>query len=124
VLIKNIITMSLGKRITELRTKKGISKSDLGRLVNVHYSQIGRYERDEAAPSADMLKKLANELGVTTDFLMNGTTSDMAEENIKDKTLINMFNRISKLTPEDKQVVTSLIDAYLFKQEMRKQLAV
>jgi hypothetical protein len=55
---------------------------------------------------------------------MNGTTSDMAEENIKDKTLINMFNRISKLTPEDKQVVTSLIDAYLFKQEMRKQLAV
>jgi len=44
-------------------------------------------------------------------------------ENIQDKTLINQFNRISELTEENKTVVSKLIDAFLFQQEMRQKLA-
>jgi len=58
---------------------------ELGKLVKVHYSQIGRYDRDQASPSADILTKLANELDVTTDFLMNGTTGDMAAKKYRIK---------------------------------------
>ena len=54
---------------------------------------------------------------------MNGTTADLAAENINDKTLINQFNRISELTEENKTVVSKLIDAFLFQQEMRQKLA-
>ncbi len=115
--------MSFGERLKQEREKMQLSKVALGKLVNVHYSQIGRYERNQASPSADMLKKLANELNVTTDYLMNGTSNEMAEEKIKDKTLINQFNRIAKLSNDNKYVVTALIDAFLFKQEMKCRLA-
>lgn len=113
---------TLGERLKNLRENKSLSKGQLAELAGVHYSQIGRYERNEAFPSAEILKNLANQLEVTTDFLMNGTVEQIANNSIKDKTLINQFNKISKLTEENKKIVVSLIDAFLFKQEMRKQL--
>ena len=113
---------SFGQRLKIEREKKQLSKVALGKIIGLHYSQIGRYERDEASPSADMLNKLANELNNTTDFLMNGTSNEMAEEKIKDKTLINQFNKIANLNEENKNIVISLIDAFVFKQEMKNRL--
>jgi transcriptional regulator with XRE-family HTH domain len=113
---------SFGLRLKEAREAKSLNKDKLGKLVKVHYSQIGRYERGEASPSADVLKKIANALDVSTDYLMNGTTADLAAENIQDKTLINQFNRISELSEENKTVVSKLIDAFLFQQEMKQKL--
>ena len=92
-------------------------------MVGVHHSQVGRYEKGEASPSAEVLKKMANALDVSTDFLMNGTTADLAAESITDKTLINQFNRITELSEENKIIVSKLIDAFLFQQEMKLKLA-
>jgi transcriptional regulator with XRE-family HTH domain len=117
------VKSSFGQRLKEAREAKGLTKDKFGKLVKIHYSQIGRYERNEASPSADVLKKMANVLDVSTDYLMNGTTQDLAQENITDKTLINQFNRISELTEENKTVVSKLIDAFLFQQEMKQKLA-
>lgn len=115
--------MTFGERLKQEREKAQLSKSALASIIEIHYSQVGRYERNEARPSADVLNKIANELGLTTDFLMNGTSNDMAESKIEDKTLLNQYTRISALTPENKKIVTELIDAFLFKQEMRQKLA-
>lgn len=114
---------AFGKRLTAAREAKGFTKEKFGKSVDVHHSQIGRYEKGEASPSAEVLKKMANALDVSTDYLMNGTTADLAAENIQDKTLINQFNRISELSADNKTVVTKLIDAFLFQQEMRQKLA-
>ena len=112
-----------GKRLKTEREKNNLSKVSLSEKIGVHYSQIGRYEREEASPSADVLKKLANELGISTDFLMNGTKADMAEENIKDKKLMNLFNRVSELGKDDQKVISALIDAFIFQKEMKNRLA-
>lgn len=40
-----------------------------------------------------------------------------------DKILINPFNRISELSEENKSVISKLIDAFLFQQEMKQKLA-
>jgi len=47
----------------------------------------------------------------------------MANENIQDKTLIIQFNRISELSEQNKTVVSTLIDAFLFQQEMQQKPA-
>jgi hypothetical protein len=39
------------------------------------------------------------------------------------KTLINQFNRVAELSEENKKIVSALIDAFLFQQEMRQKLA-
>ncbi|WP_255153718.1 helix-turn-helix domain-containing protein [Ferruginibacter sp. HRS2-29] len=88
--------------------------------IGVHHSQIGRYEKGEASPAANVLKKMANTLDVSTDYLINGTTADLAAENINDKTLINQFNKISELTEENKTIVSKLIDAFLFNRRSSK----
>ena len=113
---------AFGKRLTAAREAKELTKEKLGKIVGIHHSQIGRYEKGEASPSAEVLKKMANTLNVSTDYLMNGTTNDMAAENINDKTLINQFNRIAELTEDNKTVVSKLIDAFLFQQEMKVKL--
>lgn len=114
---------AFGKRLAAARQAKNLTKEKLGKIVSVHHSQIGRYERGDASPSAEVLKKMANALNVSSDYLMNGTTQDLAAENIQDKVLINQFNRISELSQENKTVVSKLIDAFLFQQEMKQKLA-
>jgi transcriptional regulator with XRE-family HTH domain len=114
---------AFGKRLTAAREAKELTKEKLGKIVGIHHSQIGRYEKGEASPSAEVLKKMANALNVSTDYLMNRSVSDLAAENIQDKTLINQFNRIIELADDNKTVVSKLIDAFLFQQEMKQKLA-
>lgn len=111
--------MTFGQRLTEERQKMGLSKLELSKIVEVHYSQIGRYERDQATPSADMLTKIANALEITTDYLMNGTVSEQATHRIKDKKLITQFQKIAALPEESQSIVMALIDAFVFQQEMK-----
>ncbi len=114
--------MSFRERLKKARIEKGYSKSDLAKEINVHYSQIGRYEEKGAQPSADILTKLANALEVTSDFLMNGTSEDLADSSLTDKELLNQFKMIEKMTEEKKSVVKIFLDAFITKDKI-KQLA-
>jgi transcriptional regulator with XRE-family HTH domain len=115
--------MTFSERLKKARLVKGYSKSDLAKEINVHYSQIGRYEEKGAQPSGDILAKLANALEVTSDYLMNGTSDDMANNSLTDKELLNQFKIIEKLPEKDKDVVKVLLDAFITKGKLR-QLAI
>ena len=60
----------------------------------ITHMQIGRYEKKGAQPSADILSKLANSLGVSSDDLTNGTSDDLAGNSLTDKELLNQFKAI------------------------------
>jgi transcriptional regulator with XRE-family HTH domain len=114
--------MGFNERLKKARLAKGLSKSDLAREIGVHYSQIGRYEEKGAQPSADVLGKLANALEVSSDFLMSGTSDDLANSSLTDKELLNQFKIIEKLPEQDKNVVKVFLDAFITKGKL-KQLA-
>lgn len=114
--------MGFKERLKKARLEKGLSKSDLAKEIGVHYSQIGRYEEKGAQPSADVLTKLANVLEVSSDFLMNGTSDDMANNALTDKELLNQFKIIEKLPENDRNVVKVFLDAFITKGKL-KQLA-
>ncbi len=86
----------------------------------MHYSHIGRYERGISRPAADTLKKLANALGVSGDYLLEGTTEDAAKAKFEDRELLLQFQEVEKLQEEDKQVIKKLIDAFLTKKHIQK----
>lgn len=46
-------------RLTAVRTKLGISKAELGLLVEASYQSVHKWETDEAKPRATQLKKIA-----------------------------------------------------------------
>jgi transcriptional regulator with XRE-family HTH domain len=115
--------MDFHQRLKQLRTEKGLSKGDLATLVGVHYSQIGRYEEKGATPSADIMAKVSNALGVSSDFLMSGSSDDLADSSLTDKELLNQFKAIEKMQENDKSVVKILIDAFITKKKIQ-QLAI
>jgi transcriptional regulator with XRE-family HTH domain len=111
---------TFSERLKKARLEKGFSKSDLAGEIGVHYSQIGRYEEKGAQPSADVLAKLANILEVSSDFLMNGTSDNLADNSLTNKELLNQFKIIEKLSEQDKSVVKIFLDAFITKGKLKQ----
>jgi len=107
-------------RLLSLRKQKNLSQTELGKIVGVHYSHIGRYERGISRPAADTLKRMADALGVSGDYLIEGTTADAAKAKFEDRELLLQFQEVEKLQEEDKQVVKKLIDAFLTKKHIQE----
>ncbi len=64
----------LGMRIAILRISKGWSQAELARQIGVSASAVGMYEQGRREPSLGLLVRLAQEFGVTTDYLLMGKT--------------------------------------------------
>ena len=64
----------LGMRIALLRAEKGWSQAELARRIGVSASAVGMYEQGRREPSLGLLVRLAQEFGVTTDYLLMGET--------------------------------------------------
>jgi len=107
------------KRLRELRRQKNLSQSDLSKMVGVHYSHIGRYERGQSRPKAGVLKLLAEALGVTTDYLFEGQVDKVAKARLEDQDLLLMFKETERLPEEDKILVKKFLDAFLTKRKVQ-----
>ena len=96
---------SLGKRVVELCKKKRFARSDLAEIVGISYAQVGRYETKGAQPPAEVLKKLADALDTTVDFLINGNTDEKAAFTLKDAELLQQFRAVEQMDEDDKNTV-------------------
>jgi transcriptional regulator with XRE-family HTH domain len=105
----------LGDRIKQLRKEKGLSQAELGKLVGLSYAQIGRYEKKGMQPSAEVLNKIAEALGASPDFLLNGSAEEKAANHLSDKELIQQFKEVEQMAEEDKSFVKRFLDAFITK---------
>lgn len=100
----------------------GIRLEGLDRLrvtlkVQVEHLSI---RHNGSQPPAETLKKIADALGVTPDFLIYGTSGEKAKTKLKDADLIQQFQAIESMDEEDKNVVKKLIDAFITKKQLQK----
>ncbi|OIQ79790.1 helix-turn-helix domain protein [mine drainage metagenome] len=72
-----------GSRLRQLRIKAGLSQSDLA-LGIMSPSHVSLMESGRRTPSQELLEQLAERLDVTTEFLLNGPTSNAVESRRKD----------------------------------------
>lgn len=107
-------------RLRQLRKQKDLSQTELGELVDLHYTHIGRYERGASKPSADAMRRLADALGVSTDYLMEGTTEEAAKARFEDRELLRQFQEVESLPDDDKIVIKKLLDAFLTKKQIQR----
>src|SRR6202011_3751871 len=59
----------LGGRLRQVRTARGMSVRELARRAGCSASLVSQVERGVTAPSAGVLYSVANELGISLDFL-------------------------------------------------------
>jgi transcriptional regulator with XRE-family HTH domain len=107
------IVEGFAKRLRDLRRAKGLSQTELGKLAGLHYTHIGRYERGASRPSGDALKRLADVLGVTSDYLLEGAADEAAKARFEDFELLQQFREVAQLSDDDKHVIKRLLDAFL-----------
>ena len=106
--------MTFGERITYQRKQKKWSQDELAKKVGTSAPVIGRYERDEIKPSIEVAAKIASELEVTIDYLINGTAVLLDKNNMK------RLQDIQKLNDDDKLNVLITLDALLRDAKARK----
>ena len=61
----------LNEKIKSLRTALGMSQVELAKRLGVSKQCVCNWENDNILPSIELLCKLADELGVTPDFLLD-----------------------------------------------------
>ena len=111
--------MNFAERLKSLRKKRELSQAQLAELIGVHFAQVSRYERSETKPNAKAMTKLAKVLDTTVDYLMNGTSDEVAQEVGLDKEIISRFKQVQQLTAQEKQTVLSLLDAFIAKNKIQ-----
>lgn len=66
-----------GDRLRRIREKRGLSQRELARLCHIGEMQIYRYENGKGEPSADFLARIARQLDVSTDYLLNLSNNEV-----------------------------------------------
>jgi transcriptional regulator with XRE-family HTH domain len=110
--------MNIGKIIAELRGTKSWSQSDLAAKSGISRVMIGKYEREEAVPSIEVAKKIAQTFEVSLDYL--------AGEGINahfDKKTVQRLQDIEDLSPAVKEKLFFLIDTILRDTKAQKAYA-
>jgi transcriptional regulator with XRE-family HTH domain len=69
---------TLGQRIKYRRECLGLTQHQLARALELTPQHISAIEQDKRSPSLSSLARLAEELGVTTDYLITGKEGTVA----------------------------------------------
>ena len=104
-------TKRLGRKIREKRKQSGLTSQQLADLCHVHDGYIRQLESGKKVPSMPLLLSLCDELETSPNYLL-----EYAEAG-DDKQLLN---RLYKLSPEQKNTMICMLDAYITYEEKKK----
>jgi transcriptional regulator with XRE-family HTH domain len=113
-----------GAKLRKLRKAKDWSQDRLAEEVGIHGRHVGKYEIGRAMPNAQTVVRIADALGVTTDYLLRDGVGDdsVARTSGLEGEILEKFRAVAGMGDEDKRVVLSLIDAYIKKRQIEKVL--
>ena len=115
---KGVIMTIIGDRIAQLRKQNGWSQTELARKIEASREAIGKYERNEALPSVETAKKIADVFSVTVYYLVDETARPTF-----DKLTVKRLQEIEALSPDEKGHLMALMDAFLRDARTKKAYA-
>jgi transcriptional regulator with XRE-family HTH domain len=99
--------MTFGERLIQVRKKKFLSQSDIGKLIGINGDAYGRYERNEVRPTIEMAVKIASSLNISLDFLTGNTDVEL------DTKSLQRIQEITKLSDKDQDYIFVTLDALI-----------
>ena len=101
--------MTMGMRIRECRVKMGMTQEELAEQICCKKSLISQYENDKVDIKGSVIVELAEYLGTTTGYLLNGEMGCDLDEGEKEMLeLMSMLKNsaIKKVALEQVRVLT------------------
>ncbi len=116
--------MTFGDKLRKLRRDKKLSQVELAERVGMNANHLSRLERGVVLPSAEILRRLAQVLEASIDYLLSEDDSDvpLAEVRVENKAVAERVRLIEELDSEDQEAVFRVIDSMLTKKKMRRFL--
>lgn len=107
--------MDIKERIKELCKKNGISMNALEKELGLGIGYISKLGK--STPNAKYLQKIADRLGVTTDYIMTGEEPKFSKERAllevqitEDAELMRRLKKYMDLPQEKKDLILAMID--------------
>lgn len=97
--------INIGERIIKLRKENNWSQTDLASEIDASRIMIGKYERNESDPSADVLVRLSKIFNVSLDFLVGKTNNSQF-----DKKMLDRLEEVENLPSCEKEKIYDYID--------------
>lgn len=103
--------MSLAEKVKDLREKKGMNQKQLAEASNITQATISRIESGWVKElKSEALKRLAEALGVTVDYLVDKTEKLTPDDIIRsDSTVQDMLSGYMKLNPDRRAQVIDFV---------------
>lgn len=100
--------MTTGKIIAERREQLELSRSQLAKQTGSSHVMIGKYERDDAVPSLEVARKIADALDVSLDYLAGkDSAKKLNSQNLQ------RLAELELLAGDKKKILYDLIDTYI-----------
>ena len=97
--------MSIGERITELRTQKNLSQGELASALSVSRQAISKWENDQSSPDTIHLIQLADLLDTEVAYLATGVKPVYEEAPI----VVNLVKKEDRVVEIEKVVEKPVI---------------
>jgi transcriptional regulator with XRE-family HTH domain len=112
--------VSIDSKIRKLRQDKNWSQIQLAQKIDVNKRFVSAYETGKSLPSAATLQKLAEVFGVSVDYLLSDgeQTKNLASVQITDKTLLEYFEEVQRMSDTDQQAIKTILEALIIKNKM------
>ena len=112
---KRWLCMDFPERLSTLRKERGFTQQSLADSVDIHVSQIRRYENGQTQPTLDVIRKLAISLGTSADLLV----FDKDERGPADDFKIQ-FEALSQFDEEDRKIAKALLESLILKHNAKR----
>lgn len=114
--------MTLGEKIRQLRKEKGFSQSFLQKRSGVNAKLLSKYETGRIIPTADTLKKIAEGLEISADYLLFDNVPKNGLSPLKDLELFEMFKEVEDMDQENRNMIKNLVSAVIVRNKVQDVL--
>ena len=104
---------NFSERLRAARELRGFSQGDLAERAGFQPSAISHFETGRRAPSFDNLKRLADALNVTTDYLLDRSEHPTLSGPVAG----TVFRHAEKLSDEDLRRLQDIIETFAKRSE-------
>ena len=109
------ISMEFPERLVTLRKERQLTQRELAERVQVHITQIQRYESGSTQPTLDIIRKLATTLAVSADDLIFGEGNREPIDELK-----LQFEALSQFDEEDRNVARAVLESLILKHNAKR----
>ncbi len=113
----NSVLGTFGERLRRTREDKGLSQGDLAHKTGLQPSAISHFESGRRSPSFDNLKRLADALAVTIDYLMGRESAPKTAGPVAQQ----LFRNFEQLSAEDQENLSTFAALLAKKNKDRKE---